>query len=334
MLSLNDSRRRLVYGVAVVLALVFTWRDLAPPKLIPENRAGGPQAPEMPREAAISPHGDNPSVDLQGLTPRRFAAPVGDPFGAVSRREPEAEKAEREALAPPPAPQTPPLPFSFMGKLIDPHTTFVFLVNGDRNHAVKAGDTIDGVYRVEEIGEETLTLAYLPLNTRQSLAIGSPVRPDERAPAESDIPPPLRASAPPTHDPTRLVWRAPSAARIGDEFTVEVGLPAGPQARAGTVELVYDPLILAVLGGAASVASPSPTSRRAAVEIIGPGYRGGEPTPSEVRFRVISGTPTKTEIRLDKLFAKTASGEPLAIASPAPHLIAISRTSEPESRGD
>ena len=64
-----------------------------------------------------------------------------------------------------------------MGKLIDADTTIVFLTTGDRNHSVRLGDIIDGTYRVEEIGERTMTLTYLPLDSKQPLALGEPSSP-------------------------------------------------------------------------------------------------------------------------------------------------------------
>ena len=48
----------------------------------------------------------------------------------------------------------------------------IFLVRGDRVLLVRAGDTIEGNYRVEGIVGTKLDLTYLPLNIRQSLDIG------------------------------------------------------------------------------------------------------------------------------------------------------------------
>ena len=75
--------------------------------------------------------------------------------------------------APPSPPQPPPLAYAFMAKLIDGETTVVFLTKGERNYTVRLGDTVDGTYRVEKIGERTMTLAYLPLDARQALEIGT-----------------------------------------------------------------------------------------------------------------------------------------------------------------
>ena len=56
-----------------------------------------------------------------------------------------------------------------MGKLVDDGTTMVFLARQDRNYVVRAGDTIDGTYRIDKIGDEAIELVYLPLKAKQTL---------------------------------------------------------------------------------------------------------------------------------------------------------------------
>jgi hypothetical protein len=87
---------------------------------------------------------------------------------------------------PPPPPQAPPLPFTYLGKMIDGETTTVFLASQDRNFVVRRGDTLDGSYRVEAIEEGGMALTYLPLGARQTLAFAAiPAAPavKSRAPA-------------------------------------------------------------------------------------------------------------------------------------------------------
>ena len=172
-----------------------------------------------------------------------------------------------------------------------------------------------------------MTFSYLSLDSRQSLALGDPVHtvtsgPLLAVPAAAVPPTPAAAAGPPI-DPTKLVWIAPPKVAIGEEFTIRVGLPPGAQPRSGRVELVYDARVLAVLGGAAPAASnSSATARRAVVEVIGPGFPGAPPTPSEVRFRVLAADPTNTQIGIENLSAVAAS-RPLVVASPAAHQLAI-----------
>lgn len=73
---------------------------------------------------------------------------------------------------PPPPPSAPPLPFAYMGKLIEDGQLTVFLTKQERNYVVKEGDTLDGMYKVETVSPSMMTLVYLPLNIKQTLMIG------------------------------------------------------------------------------------------------------------------------------------------------------------------
>ncbi|OYU00179.1 MAG: hypothetical protein CFE40_02380 [Burkholderiales bacterium PBB1] len=87
-------------------------------------------------------------------------------FDAVSWRPPAPQA---EAAAPPPAPVAPPFPYTYLGGLSEDGVRTTFFNQGDRVLPVKAGDTIDAVYRVEQMNEKNMTLTYLPLN--QSLTV-------------------------------------------------------------------------------------------------------------------------------------------------------------------
>ena len=198
----------------------------------------------------------------------------------------------------------------------------MFLAKGETNYVLRQGDKLDRDYRIDGITDQAVSFVYLPLDARQLLVIGSPSALLAAVDRVPDVPRPLAPNAPPTHDLTKLVWNAPSRVELGEEFTIEVGLPAGPQPRAGRIELVYDPMVLAILGGAESQSSPGP-KRRASVEVIGPGFVGGQPTPSEVRFRVLAGTPTDTQIGIENLSAVAASGAAVTVESPKTYKLAI-----------
>lgn len=73
---------------------------------------------------------------------------------------------------PPPPPSAPPLPFAYMGKMIEDGHLTVFLTKQDRNYVVKAGETLEGMYKVESVTPLMMTLVYLPLNIKQTLMIG------------------------------------------------------------------------------------------------------------------------------------------------------------------
>jgi hypothetical protein len=61
------------------------------------------------------------------------------------------------------------LPFVYIGSLGDEDQTTVFLAQQEVNLAVKVGDVINGIYRIEEAGPGRVVLTYLPLEQRQIL---------------------------------------------------------------------------------------------------------------------------------------------------------------------
>lgn len=97
-------------------------------------------------------------------------------WSGAMRRHPQSKDAAVVApqMAAPVAPVAPPLPFSYMGKMIDEESgkLVLYLSKGDVPYSVSVGDLIDGIYRVEGVSEAEVTLIYVPLNVKQVLIIG------------------------------------------------------------------------------------------------------------------------------------------------------------------
>lgn len=119
-------------------------------------------------------------VDLLGQ--RTFNAEAGELFKSTSwtperpkislqQQQAELEKQRAKAKAPPPAPKPPPLPFKYIGKIIDGNKIQVFLADSEQNYVVRLGGHIEDQYRIDAMNDETITLTYLPLDAKQTLAI-------------------------------------------------------------------------------------------------------------------------------------------------------------------
>lgn len=67
----------------------------------------------------------------------------------------------------------PPLPFAYIGKLLEKGGPVLFLLHQERTLAVRQGDLIDGTYRIEKITPQSVVLLYLPLKQQQFLDLGS-----------------------------------------------------------------------------------------------------------------------------------------------------------------
>ena len=93
------------------------------------------------------------------------AAPGADPFAPKSFAPEEApQRAARSK------PEAPPLPFRYLGKLIEDGKLSIFLANGAESLTVTAGARI-GDYRVDKVTESEVQFTYLPLKTKQSLSL-------------------------------------------------------------------------------------------------------------------------------------------------------------------
>jgi hypothetical protein len=88
----------------------------------------------------------------------------------------QAATPEPAAPAPPSAP--PALPFRFVGKFVENGVMRLLLANGDKEHDIKGGETLEGTYRVDSVSEESVLFTYLPLNVSQTL----PLTPASEAP--------------------------------------------------------------------------------------------------------------------------------------------------------
>jgi hypothetical protein len=130
--------------------------------------------------AGSTPRESDPSL----LAPKRVQhspVPGGDAFALMSWLPPP--KASPPPAPPPPpvvvVPTAPPLPFTFVGLLekgVGIDQPKAFLARGDTLLVVAAGDTVENNYSVDSITAQQITLTYLPLKTRQTLAVTGATR--------------------------------------------------------------------------------------------------------------------------------------------------------------
>jgi hypothetical protein len=140
-------------AVAGALASVVAGRELSgPQKVEPIARLDTrlPAADDIDLSKLERRAGDGAKADA--FAPRNFAPTV---------------PAQAQAPAKPAAP---PLPFRYLGKMLDGDKLAVFLGNGAESFSVKAGDRI-GEYRVDKITDAEVVFTYLPLKTKQTLPL-------------------------------------------------------------------------------------------------------------------------------------------------------------------
>ena len=149
--------RRIFGALTVVGALASVVAGRERPTLeLPPPR---PQ----PRNAAV-----------QGLDLQRLALRAEEPASEEKKVDPFASHRDPAQVpgVPPRAakPSAPPLPFRYLGKMIEDGSLHVFLARGDESLSVKAGTRI-GEYRVDKITDREVVFTYLPLKTQQKLPL-------------------------------------------------------------------------------------------------------------------------------------------------------------------
>ena len=93
-------------------------------------------------------------------------------FGSKSWYVPPPPSVSASNLPPPP-PSAPPLPFVFLGRMIDKGEVTVFLSKNGLQYTAKVNDILDDTYRVESITADNAVLTYIPLNIQQTLVFNS-----------------------------------------------------------------------------------------------------------------------------------------------------------------
>lgn len=124
--------------------------------------------PEQRRERN-APAPPPSTLDVERLAAKRQWESGGDMFGTRSWEAPRKALAPSEPAAPPEPPR---FPYTFFGRLNEAAGTTLFLSRNDEILTVRAGDTLAGTWRIDEVSDGTVALTYLPLSRRQTLDIG------------------------------------------------------------------------------------------------------------------------------------------------------------------
>ncbi|HUW29662.1 MAG TPA: secretion system X translation initiation factor [Sulfuriferula sp.] len=168
-MALTVRTRQILLGAALAATLIaVAWEH----EQTQSEPADGVVAPVNSKTAHKSSARDTAHLALDKL--RRAddskAAGIKDVFQVQSWYVPPPPP---PPALPPPPPAPPPLPFAYLGQLLEDGRLTVFLTRQDQNYAVKTGDTLDGMYRVDSVEAQRVMFTYLPLNMQQSLAIGN-----------------------------------------------------------------------------------------------------------------------------------------------------------------
>lgn len=146
-----------------------------PPNLMQSAAAPPPQPPTVPLPAAGTAVPASPAASA-AVPSQPAIVPAGPgASGAAAARVAATAPVHPPGAAvnPLPPPGVPPqVPFAYIGHFSEQGGDVVaFLANGDRLYSVKAGDTVDDDYRVDQVEPNRLTLTYLPLKLKQFVSL-------------------------------------------------------------------------------------------------------------------------------------------------------------------
>ena len=167
-------------AVALGIAAIATRERPAP------GRTGAQPAPM----ATLEPRGLPAALPVRQTLPKART----DPFAARSWTPP-APPTPVQAAAPeaPPAPSVPPNPYRFAGTAHYAGSLKAVFIRDDRVHIAKAGELLDGGYKLLSVRRDTATLLYTPLGIEQQMAFAPEPAPDQ-ATAAVQAPPALHPS--------------------------------------------------------------------------------------------------------------------------------------------
>jgi hypothetical protein len=181
MKALGTRSRWAVYGVALAATLLaMRWAGGQDERVAQPSREARAERPAARAEPAPSREA-LPALDIALLGARAAGGSGRDLFPAVdweqNAREEEVRRRPPPRPAPPPPPQAPPVPFTYMGKLVEDGKATAFLVQGDRNVIAREGETLAGGWRVDAIGEQSMTFTYESLNQQRTLSFAARAEP-------------------------------------------------------------------------------------------------------------------------------------------------------------
>lgn len=133
------------------------------------------EAPDRPQPVSIAVQKQE-QVVAAAVVESQWIAVDNDPFSPRSWVPPPPAQVAAQAnpavmAAAIPAPPPPPLPYKFVGQMRDGSNTVVYLSLGDQMVLARAGETLEGGYKVAAISQNQIDFESVALGVHQTLPI-------------------------------------------------------------------------------------------------------------------------------------------------------------------
>lgn len=162
-MSMNSrTKQNILYGVAVITILAAVF---APPE------QESVQPVRLAQQRWVKTQASDSSVKVVAkssrLMPKNRSSLTDEPDDLFYVKKPPPPK-----VAKPEPPTAPPLPYVYMGKMIENGELTIFLTRNNKPYVVHSGDVLDNEYHVNAIRPPLVDFTYLPLQQVQVLNIG------------------------------------------------------------------------------------------------------------------------------------------------------------------
>ncbi len=161
------THRNVLLAIALVATVVASLIDFDSTDVAPAQALGQERAAKLTRSPGATV-GMSPKQPAEIFAQARFELSDVNAFATRSWQPPPPKPVVQKVAEP----KAPPLPFRYLGKVMENGTVTAFIAQDARTYLAHAGDTVLD-YRVEEITPTQMTLVFLPLNEKQTLSFGS-----------------------------------------------------------------------------------------------------------------------------------------------------------------
>jgi hypothetical protein len=159
------TRRRVLFGLLALSLLLSLWLALQPQPPAGHVDAAPPRPRSVAREPAPLPPPQRADAGRSAWPEAGEAA-----LAAWSAPPPAPPPAVATAALPPPRRQAPPFPYRWIGRLDDGESPLVLLSGTQRSFGARAGEVLDGQWRIEQIAALGLQVTWLPTGDRVDVA--------------------------------------------------------------------------------------------------------------------------------------------------------------------
>ncbi|MCV2353693.1 hypothetical protein LNV09_05895 [Paucibacter sp. B2R-40] len=177
--QINSGKRRYALGGALALTLAATlWSALSPDgdeslvqPVAGERRVPTPASAARKSAPAAAAASALVVTNWAAVERKAWEVPANSYFAAwAPPPPPPAPKQVAAPPAPPPEPVAPAFAYQLIGRLVEGDQATALLAGPVRSLAVKAGDVVDGQWRVDQVTERGLSLTWLPAKLNQTIS--------------------------------------------------------------------------------------------------------------------------------------------------------------------